>query len=135
MNNTDKVVQFLKEAKVFYIATVDGDQARVRPFGIAVNIEGKLSICTGSSKKVAHQIKDNPNVEISAMTSDGKYIRITGKLYDNTNPENKKKFFEIAPQLSQIYKGKEDDFAIFSFSKAAAIITDAAWKSETIELD
>jgi uncharacterized pyridoxamine 5'-phosphate oxidase family protein len=135
MENTDKVVKFLQDAKVFYIATIDGQQARVRPFGVALNIGGKLSICTGAWKNVARQIKANPNVEISAMTADGKYIRVSGPLADVSNDANRRKFFDFMPSLAELYKGKESEFQVLSFEKATATIADMSGHSEVIELE
>ena len=130
----DKVVRFLQDARVFYIATVDGEQARVRPFGAALNIDGKLSISTGAKKNVARQIKDNPNVEISAMVGDGKSIRITGPLEDRTTPANRKKFLHAMPSLAGLYSGKEEQFTVLSFTHATAVIKDLAGYKEVIEL-
>jgi uncharacterized pyridoxamine 5'-phosphate oxidase family protein len=128
------VVKFLQDAKVFYIATADGKGAQVRPFGVALNINGKVSICTGAWKNVAKQIKANPNVAISAMRADGKYIRITGRLADNSTETNRLKFVAAAPELESLYKGKEDEFVVLSFSSANATIEDTAGHRESLEL-
>ena len=70
-----RVYDFLKEAKVYYLATTDGNQARVRPFGTINLFEGRLYIMTKNHKKVSDQMKANPKVEISAM-AEGKWIRL-----------------------------------------------------------
>jgi uncharacterized pyridoxamine 5'-phosphate oxidase family protein len=134
MRNTEKVVKFLQDAKVFYIATIDGNQPRVRPFGAALNINGRLSLCTGARKNVARQIKANPNVEISAMLPDGRYIRVAGSLENNSTAENRLKFFNYMPHLAELYKGKENEFVVLSFSGATATIADMSGNSETVEL-
>lgn len=134
MSNTDKVVKFLQDSKVFYIATIDGKQPRVRPFGAALNIDGKVSICTGSFKNVYKQIKKNSNVEICAMTPDGKWIRVSGSLADVTNEENKNKFFEAYPDVSDIYaEDKRNDFAVLSFKSGVATIEDFSGNKEVLE--
>ena len=74
-----EVQGFLKECGVYYLATMDGDQPRVRPFGTAEIFEDKLYIQTGKKKDVYKQIEQNNNVEICAF-KDGKWIRISGKL-------------------------------------------------------
>ena len=74
-----EVYDFLKKCGVFYIATVDGDQPRVRPFGALNIFEDKLYIQTGKVKNVAKQMEANPKVEISAFT-EGKWIRLTGEV-------------------------------------------------------
>ncbi|MDR2427316.1 MAG: pyridoxamine 5'-phosphate oxidase family protein [Endomicrobium sp.] len=135
MENVDKVVKFLQDSKVFYIATIDGDQPRVRPFGVALNIDGKVSICTGAFKNVYKQIEKNPKVEISAMSSDGRWIRVSGSLVNVTNEENQQKFFAAAPGLSDIYAGdKRKDFTILSFKNAIATIENISTEKEVIEL-
>ena len=60
----ERVVQFLKEAETYYLATVEGDQPRVRPFGTAHIFEGKLYIQTGKVKDVSKQIKDELGIDI-----------------------------------------------------------------------
>ena len=69
----EEVYDFLKECGVFFLATEDGEQPRVRPFG-AINVyEGKLYIQTGKIKNVSKQMQDNPNVELCGYI-DGKWI-------------------------------------------------------------
>ena len=72
-----EVYEFLKGCGAYYLATLDGDQPRVRPFGTVDLYEGKLYIQTGKVKAVAQQMIANPKVEICAMAADGKWIRIT----------------------------------------------------------
>ena len=76
------VCKFLKAAGTYYLATVDGDKPRVRPFGTAHIYNGKLYIQTGKKKAVSHQIAANPNVEICAM-ADGDWLRIEGELVED----------------------------------------------------
>ena len=135
IDNNDKVVRFLQDSKVFYIATIDGDKPRVRPFGAVLNIDGKVSICTGAFKNVYKQIEQNPNVEISAMSADGKWIRVSGSLTNITNEANQKKFFEAMPNLEKIYSGdKKKDFTVLSFKSGTATIEDMTGNKEVIEL-
>ena len=70
----ERVVQFLKEAETYYLATVEGDQPRVRPFGTAHIFEGKLYIQTGKVKDVSKQIHANPKVEICAFKN-GEWLK------------------------------------------------------------
>ncbi|MDR3111663.1 MAG: pyridoxamine 5'-phosphate oxidase family protein [Elusimicrobiota bacterium] len=134
MERVDKVVKFLQDAKVFYIATTEESQPRVRPFGVVVNIDGKVSICTGSFKNVYKQIIKNPKVEISAMVPDGKWMRLTGVLEDNTSDINKQRFFDIMPGLKDRYKNNLQDFVVFSFSKARVTIENMEGVKETIDI-
>ena len=75
----ERVAKFLKEAETYYLATVEGDQPRVRPFGTAHIFEGKLYIQTGKVKDVSKQIHANPKVEICAFKN-GEWLRVAGEL-------------------------------------------------------
>ncbi len=70
-----RVEQFLKEAGTYYLATVEGDQPRVRPFGTAHIFEDKLYIQTGKVKDVSKQLHTNPKAEICAF-KDGEWLRV-----------------------------------------------------------
>ena len=97
----ERVCNFLKEAGAYYLATVEGNQPRVRPFGTVDLFEGKLYFQTGKVKAVANQLKANPNVELSAMSQDGRWIRIAAEavLDENVEAQNK----EIKEQITAIY--------------------------------
>ena len=82
----EQVAKFLKEADTYYLATVEGDQPRVRPFGTAHIFEGKLYIQTGKSKAVSKQIHANPKVEICAF-KDGEWLRVAGELVEDDRRE------------------------------------------------
>ena len=73
----ERVCKFLKDAGTYYLATVEGDQPRVRPFGTAHIFEGKLYIQTGKVKAVSRQLAANPKVEICAFMK-GKWLRLAG---------------------------------------------------------
>ena len=76
----NKIVEELKKVGTFYIATMDGDQPRVRPFGSICEFEGKVYICTSNTKDCYKQMIHNPKIEISGMSQDGTWLRVTGKL-------------------------------------------------------
>ena len=78
----ERVEKFLKEAETYYLATVEGDQPRVRPFGTAHIFEGKLYIQTGKVKEVSKQIHANPKVEICAFKN-GEWLRVAGELVED----------------------------------------------------
>jgi uncharacterized pyridoxamine 5'-phosphate oxidase family protein len=127
----ERTLTFLRDSKVFYVATVDGNRARVRPFGIALNINGKLSICTGNHKDVFKQLKINPNIEISA-TIGGSWIRISGRAIQNTTPETTKKFFDAEPSLLDIYK--ERTLEVFSLEDTVVTFQSMGGNVETLKL-
>ena len=91
-----EVYEFLKDCGVYYLATMDGNQPRVRPFGTVSIFDNHLYIQTGKSKNVSKQIEANPNVEICAF-KDGKWIRVTGKLIRDDRIEPKKDMLDKYP--------------------------------------
>ena len=96
----EDVVQFLKDAKTYYLATDDGGQPRVRPFGTAHVFEGKLYIQTGKSKDVAKQLLKNPKAEICAFRS-GEWIRIAGELIEDDRREARQSMLDAYPSLQK----------------------------------
>ena len=97
-----KVNDFLKDAGVYYLATVDGDKPRVRPFGTVNIFEDKLYIQTGKVKPVSKQIAANPNVEICAF-KDGSWLRVSGELVLDDRFEAKKSMLDAYPELRRMY--------------------------------
>lgn len=99
-----KVYDFLKEARVFFIATEDGDQARVRPFGLVFEYEGKLYFGVGDFKPSYRQLKNNPKFEISAVKNNGtEWIRLTAEAVFDERPQVVEKAFETIPSLRDSY--------------------------------
>ena len=98
----DEVCSFLKEAGTYYLATVDGDQPRVRPFGTANIFEGKLYIQTGKSKDVFKQLAANPKAEISAFKN-GEWIRVSGSLIPDERDEAVEDMLNNYPDLKNMY--------------------------------
>ena len=103
-----RVVDFLKEANTYYLATVEGDQPRVRPFGTAHVFEGKLYIQTGKVKNVSKQIAANPKVEICAF-HEGKWLRVAGELVNDDRREPKAAMLEKMPSLKAMYSADDDN--------------------------
>ena len=91
----ERVVKFLKEAETYYLATVEGDQPRVRPFGTAHIFEGKLYIQTGKVKDVSKQIHANPKVEICAFKN-GEWLRVAGELVEEDDGNTEVFYFKNA---------------------------------------
>ena len=107
-----RVYDFLKKAKTYYLATVEGDQPRVRPFGTVNEFEGKLYIQTGKVKPVSHQIAANPKVEICAFC-DGEWIRIACELVDDDRVEAKKSMLDAYPNLRGMFKVNDGYTQVF----------------------
>ena len=115
----EEVYEFLKKCNVFFIATIDGDKPRVRPFG-AINIfEGKLYLQTGKVKNVSKQIETNSNVEISGF-SEGRWIRLEGKLVRDERREAKVSMLEANPELKAMYSADDDNTEVLYFENARA---------------
>ena len=115
----EKTCQFLKDAGTYYLATVEDDQPRVRPFGTAHIFEGKLYIQTGLKKDVAQQLLANPKAEICAF-KDGTWVRIAGKLIHDPRVEAKKSMLDAYPDLRGMYDENDDNTAVFYFEDATA---------------
>ena len=117
-----RVYDFLKKAGVYYLATVEGDQPRVRPFGTVNEFEGKLYIQTGKVKSVSKQIAANPKVEICAFQG-GKWIRIAGELVNDDRREPKAAMLEKMPSLKAMYSADDDNTQVLYFKNAVATIS------------
>ena len=114
MEAIEKIVQFLDEAGTYYLATVEGDQPRVRPFGTALLCGGKLYIQTGKVKPVSKQIAANPKVEICAF-KDGKWLRLAGVLENDDNRDVKVAMLEKMPSLKGMYSPDDDNMQMLYF--------------------
>ncbi|MDR1175883.1 MAG: pyridoxamine 5'-phosphate oxidase family protein [Treponema sp.] len=119
-----EVIRFLNDCKVYYLATLDGDQPRVRPLGFVMEYDGKLSFCTNNKKDMFKQMKLNPRVEISTASSDGKTLRITGTVGFNPSRAAREKALEIMPLLGNMYSVDDGMFEIFYIDQGSAVITD-----------
>jgi uncharacterized pyridoxamine 5'-phosphate oxidase family protein len=97
-----EVNDFLKKCRAYYLATIEGDQPRVRPFGTVNIFEGKLYIQTGKEKNVAKQIAANPKIEICAFDGE-KWIRIQAVAVENDSHEAKQSMLDAYPSLRGLY--------------------------------
>jgi uncharacterized pyridoxamine 5'-phosphate oxidase family protein len=111
---------FLKKAETYYLATMDGDQPRVRPFGTVNIFEGKLYIHTGKKKDVAKQIEINPKVEISAFCGDT-WIRVSCKLVEDNRTEAQESILVQYPSLSGMYAVNDGNTVVYYMKDATAM--------------
>ncbi|SHI89221.1 pyridoxamine 5'-phosphate oxidase family protein [Fibrobacter sp. UWP2] len=119
----EEVKEFIKKCGVYYLATMDGDKPRVRPFGTIEIFEGKLYIQTGKSKDVSKQIQKNGNVEISATAPTGdSWIRVAGTLVRDDRREPKVNMLEHYPELKSMYSPDDDNTEVLYFKDATATI-------------
>ncbi len=130
--NLEKIASFLKEVKTYYLATADGDQPRVRPFGTAHIFEDKLYIQTGKCKDVSKQIHANPNVEICAFDGND-WLRICGKLIEDDRVEARQSMLDDYPELQAMYKADDGNTEVFYFENATAVFSSFTHEPEVIE--
>ncbi len=131
MTHMQKAVDFLKNAEVYYLATVDGDQPRVRPFGTAHVFEGKLYIQTGKVKDVSKQIHKNPKVEICAF-KDGAWLRIAAELVEDDRREARQSMLDAYPSLQGMYSADDGNTEVFYLKNATATFSSFTAAPETI---
>jgi uncharacterized pyridoxamine 5'-phosphate oxidase family protein len=119
MADIQKVYDFLNEAETYYLATVDGDQPRVRPFGTVLLSDGKIYIQTGKVKDVSKQLAANPKAEICAFKN-GEWIRVAGELINDDSHDVKVAMLEKMPQLKAMYSADDDNMQVLYFKNATA---------------
>ena len=128
----EEVYDFLKECGVFFLATEDGEQPRVRPFG-AINVyEGKLYIQTGKVKNVSKQMQDNPNVELCGYV-DGKWIRVEGTVVRDERIEAKESMLDANSELKSMYSADDDNTEVLYFANGKATFSSFTEPPRVIE--
>ncbi len=127
----ERVWEFLKEAGVYYLATVEGDQPRVRPFGTAHIFEGKLYIQTGKVKPVSKQLLDNPKAELCAFHN-GQWLRLAGELVEDDRVEAKKSMLDAYPNLRGMYDENDGNTQVLYFKDATATFSSFTAAPEVI---
>ena len=127
----ERVVKFLKEAETYYLATVEGDQPRVRPFGTVNVFEGKLYIQTGKVKPVSAQLLNNPKAEICAF-KDGKWLRLCGEFVEDDRVEAKKAMLDAYPNLRAMYDENDGNTQVFFVKNATATFSSFTEAPQTV---
>lgn len=124
-----EVLKFLKDNAPFFVATVDGDKPRVRPFGFVMEFEGKLWFTTSNKKRVYRQLKANPYVEVSTATPKGEWLRVAGKaVFDSELAARaKSKAIESSPVLAKMYSSADNPiFEVFCLAEGKATFSSMA---------
>lgn len=132
MTGIEKVYQYLDEVKTYYLATVEGDQPRVRPFGTALLYEGKLYIQTGKVKPVSKQLAANPKAEICACKG-ASWLRVTGELINDDRREVKEAMLEKMPSLRAMYSADDDNTQVLYLKNATATFSSFTEAPETVQ--
>ena len=125
-----KAADFLDAAGTYYLATAEGDQPRVRPFGTAMIYEDRLYIQTGKVKKVSKQLAANPKSEICAF-KDGVWLRISGELVEDGRREPKEAMLEKYPSLKAMYSPDDGNTQVLYFRNAEAVFSSFTAAPET----
>lgn len=128
-----KVYEFIKECGVYYLATVENDQPRVRPFGTIDLFEDKLYIQTGKIKNVSKQIASNSKVELCCF-KDGKWLRVAGQLVRDDRREAKKHMLDNYPDLRHMYSEDDDNTEVLYFKDAVATFSSFTEAPQIIEI-
>ena len=126
-----EVYEFLKNCGTYYLATVEGDQPRVRPFGTIDLFEEKLYIQTGKSKEVSKQIVQNPKVEICAFV-DGKWLRIACSLIRDDRIEAKEHMLDAYPNLKGMYSATDDNTEVLYMKDVTATFSSFTEPPKTV---
>lgn len=121
MKNMQDVCTFIKEARTYFIATVEGDQPRVRPFGTIHVYQGRLYIQTGKRKDFSRQLAVNPKAELCAFNGK-EWLRLSGTLVNDDSLEAKESMLEQYPELKSMYSATDDNTQVLYFKDATAIL-------------
>ena len=126
-----EIYDFLKKAETYYLATVEGNQPRVRPFGTIDLFEGKLYIQTGKIKAVSKQMIANPQVEICAF-KDGEWLRVAATAVEDDRVEARKHMLDAYPNLRRMYDENDENTQVFYLKEATAVFSSFQAPSRTV---
>jgi uncharacterized pyridoxamine 5'-phosphate oxidase family protein len=128
----NEVYDFIKKCAVYYLATVEGDQPRVRPFGTINIFDGKLYVQTGKTKSVSKQLQQNPKAELCCF--DGKnWLRLAGELVRDDRMEAKESMLNAHPSLKKKYSAGDSNTEVLFFRNAAATFTDLDGNQKSVQ--
>ncbi|MBQ4473108.1 MAG: pyridoxamine 5'-phosphate oxidase family protein [Lachnospiraceae bacterium] len=128
----ERVCEFLNKTGTYYLATVEGDQPRVRPFGTALLYEGKLYIQTGKVKDVSKQLAANPKAEICAFDGNT-WLRVAGELVNDDRREVKKAMLDAMPSLRAMYSEDDDNTQVLYLKNAKGTFSSFTAAPESVE--
>ena len=127
-----RVYDFLKTAEVYYLATAEGNQPRVRPFGTVNLFEGKLYIQTGKIKPTSRQLAANPLAELCAFCN-GSWIRVACELVEDDRTEARKSMLDAYPELRRMYDENDGNTQVLWMKNAVATFSAFGKAPETVE--
>lgn len=129
-----KLQEFLSEAGTYFLATVDEDQPRVRPFGTALLFEDKIYMLTAKGKDVSKQLAKNPKFEITAMDKNGRWVRVSGVLVEDNRVEVHEALLEAYPNLKAMYKAGDANTHALYLSDVKATIYSFTGEPEVLDI-
>jgi len=127
----ERVYGFLCDAGTFFLATAEGQQPRVRPFGAVMLRDGKLYFITGKGKAVSRQLSENPLCEICACIRDA-WVRIAGEMVNDDSREMKEAMLEENPALKSMYSADDDNMQILYLKDATAYFSSFTAETEVV---
>ncbi|HBC97458.1 MAG TPA: pyridoxamine 5-phosphate oxidase [Clostridium sp.] len=130
----NEILKFLKDSSIFYLATVDGSEPKVRPFGFVMKYKNKLCFSTSNKKNVYKQLKASPKFEICGVCGTDKWIRLKGKASFITTEDSKRAALEEMPALKKLYSVDDPTFEIFCAEEAEATFYNMKGESRTVKL-
>ena len=128
----ERVEKFLKEVDTYYLATMEGDQPRVRPFGTIHIFDGKLYIQTGKKKEVSKQLHINPKAEICAFKN-GEWLRVSGELIEDDRREARQSMLDAYPSLQKMYSADDGNTEVFYFKNVTATFSSFTHEPEEVK--
>lgn len=128
----EKVLAFLRENPTFYLATLEGEQPRVRPFGAVALFENRLYLITNNQKSVYRQLKTNPNLELCVTAEDGAWLRVTAKAVFDSRREARVAMLEQNPSLTKLYHADDGVMEVFYLKDATAVFASFTAEPETV---
>lgn len=126
-----EIYDFLKKCKTYYLATVEGDQPRVRPFGTIDWFDGRLTIQTGRSKNVSKQMLENPKIEICAFDGE-KWLRVSALAVEDPRLEAQQHMLDTHPSLKSRYQAGDGNTQIFALEHGTAVFSSFTEEPKTI---
>lgn len=118
----NRIVNILNQSKPFFFATTEGKQPRVRPYNAVVEFEDKVYFYTNKRTHAFKQIADNPFIELCAMISEDRWLRVSGKVVYDYRPEVKQAMLDANPELKSMYSADDKIFEVFYLSNMQATI-------------
>ena len=128
----NRVVKILKNAKIFYFSTIDGDQPQVRPYNVVMEYNDKTYFYTNNHTHAYKQMLQNPKIELCASIDEDRWLRVNGKVVFDYDAKVKEKMLEENPTLKKMYSADDKIFEVFYLSNMSAKIHSTHSEPEVI---